>query len=104
LLAGFGRSVGFGSVAPQKARTTPANLQLFPISRFDDLRRTTAHDVRRSLDGYMQQFECYASVEQHDIAEAMKKLQVSEQELGNNYSSGYSLADRAAVAKPRNVN
>jgi len=43
-------------------------------------------------------------VEQHDIAEAMKKLQVSEQELGNNYSSGYSLADRAAVAKPRNVN
>jgi len=49
-------------------------------------------------------FECYATVEQHDIAEAMKKLQVSEQESGNNYSSGYSQADRAAVAKPRNVN
>src|SRR2546427_1993373 len=49
-------------------------------------------------------FECYATVEQHDIAEAMNKLQVSEQESGNNYSSGYSQADRAAVAKPRNVN
>ncbi len=34
--------------------------------------------------------ECYASVEQPDIAEAMNKLQVSEQELGNNYGSGYS--------------
>ncbi len=78
---------------------------MFPISRFDELRRTTAYDVRRvSWMATCSRLECYATVEQHDFAEAMKKLQVSEQELGNNYSSGYSLADRAAVAKPRNVN
>src|SRR2546426_90101 len=51
----FGRPVGFEPASPPKARTPPASLQVFPDLPLCDLRRTTAHDVRRVLDGHVQQ-------------------------------------------------
>lgn len=87
-----------------------------------DLRRTAARNLRRAgvAEGVIQKiggwktrsvFERYAIVDQSDIADAMSKLQVSEQraeqkakEAQNGYSIGYSEPKPAPVAKAHTVN
>jgi integrase len=82
---------------------------------FHDLRRTAARNLRRAgiaegvimkIGGWRTRsvFERYAIVDQNDIAAAMKKLQASEQEAENSYSSVTVEPKRVAVAKAQIVN
>ena len=82
---------------------------------FHDLRRTAARNLRRAgitegvimkIGGWRTRsvFERYAIVDQADIAAAMKKLQASELETANGYSSVTVEPKLAVIAKAPRVN
>jgi integrase len=82
---------------------------------FHDLRRTAARNLRRAgiaegvimkIGGWRTRsvFERYAIVDQSDIAAAMKKLEASEQQAADSYSSVTVEPKSVAIAKAQIVN